>query len=95
MPFRPNVVGMDDASTYQVRLAGGTCLSGDNFGVYGFPKPLEIGDLVIFEDAALYTMVKTTTFNGMPLPSIVKRDQNGRDTVIKTFSYQDFKGKLG
>ena len=95
MPFRPNVVGMDDEAPYQVRLAGGTCLSGDNFGVYGFSQPLKIGDSVIFEDAALYTMVKTTTFNGMPLPSIVRRDKKGNDTVIKSFDFNDFKGKLG
>jgi carboxynorspermidine decarboxylase len=95
MPFRPDVVGMDDNAAYHVRLAGGTCLSGDNFGVYGFPQPLSIGDTVIFEDAALYTMVKTTTFNGMPLPSLVRRDKHGHDTVLKTFSYDDFKGKLG
>jgi carboxynorspermidine decarboxylase len=95
MPFRPDVVGMHDDASYQVRLAGGTCLSGDNFGVYGFKQPLNIGDPVIFEDAALYTMVKTTTFNGMPLPSIVRRDEHGKDTIIKSFSYADFKGKLG
>lgn len=44
---------------------------------------------------ALYTMVKTNTFNGMALPSIVWRGLDKRETLIKKFGYEDFKGRLG
>ena len=53
-----------------------------------------MGDAVIFEDMALYTMVKTNTFNGMRLPSIVWQDLDGKKTVVKTFEYEDFKMRL-
>jgi carboxynorspermidine decarboxylase len=86
----PDVTTQDPQGSYKVRLAGGTCLSGDNFGVYTFKKPLQIGDKVAFEDAALYTIVKTTTFNGMPLPSLYARTLKGEDVLIKSFSYEDF-----
>ena len=90
MPMVPDVTTQDPQGSYKVRLAGGTCLSGDNFGVYTFKKPLQIGDKVAFEDAALYTIVKTTTFNGMPLPSLYARTLKGEDVLIKSFSYEDF-----
>lgn len=43
---------------------------------------------------ALYTMVKTNTFNGMPLPDLVWRDKNGVMSLVKRFAYEDFKGRL-
>ena len=52
------------------------------------------GDRVLLEDMALYTMVKTNTFNGMPLPALVWRDKEGTETLIKAFGYEDFKGRL-
>lgn len=52
------------------RLGGPTCLAGDVIGDYSFKEPLKIGDKLVFNDMALYTMVKTNTFNGMPLPNI-------------------------
>jgi carboxynorspermidine decarboxylase len=90
MPMVPDVTTQDAMGTFKVRLAGATCLSGDNFGVYSFKKPLTIGDKIAFEDAALYTIVKTTTFNGMPLPSLYARTLKGKDVLIKSFSYDDF-----
>lgn len=64
-------------------------------GDYSFDTPLEAGSQVVFEDMALYTMVKTNTFNGMALPSIVWRGLDKRETLIKKFGYEDFKGRLG
>ncbi len=96
MPYRPPVrgSGQPGEKAYTCRLAGPTCLAGDVIGDYSFDVPLRPGDQVIFEDMALYTMVKTNTFNGMPLPSIVRRDKNGNCQVVKEFGYQDFKGRL-
>ena len=52
------------------------------------------GDRLVFEDMALYTMVKTNTFNGMALPSIVWRDKNGNCFLVRRFGYEDFKERL-
>ncbi len=94
MPFTPPVINTIEKSNYRYRLAGYTCLTGDNIGEYYFKKPLNIGDLVIFEDMALYTMVKNNTFNGIPLPAIYARNLSGDDVLIKQFDYLDFKHKL-
>ena len=96
MPYRPPVrdSGLPDEKPYTYRLGGPTCLAGDVIGDYSFDKPLAEGDLVVFEDMALYTMVKTNTFNGMPLPGIAYRDREGSITAVKEFGYQDFKMSL-
>ena len=96
MPYRPpvNGGGQPGEKKHTYRLAGPTCLAGDVIGDYSFDQPLVPGDRVIFEDMALYTMVKTNTFNGMPLPSIVWRDREGKETLVKAFGYEDFKGRL-
>ena len=96
MPYRPPVKdsAMPGEKPYTVRLAGPTCLAGDVIGDYSFDQPLKEGDQVVLEDMALYTMVKTNTFNGMPLPDLVWRDKNGVMSLVKRFAYEDFKGRL-
>ena len=94
MPFTPPVVGMLGEGGHLMRLASHTCLSGDNFGVYRFRTPLTVGDYVVFEDVALYTIVKTNTFNGIPLPAIYAHKEDGTDVLVKAFGYDDFKGRL-
>ena len=96
MPYRPPL--MHSAQTgekaYTYRLGGPTCLAGDVIGDYSFDKPLTEGDKLVFEDMALYTMVKTNTFNGMPLPSILWRDKDGQGWLVKQFGYEDFQTRL-
>ena len=96
MPYRPPVrdSGKPGEKAHTYRLAGPTCLAGDVIGDYSFDRPLRPGDQVVFGDMALYTMVKTNTFNGMALPSIVWRDLEGREHLVKSFGYEDFKGRL-
>ena len=96
MPYRPPVrnSGKPGEKPYTYRLGGPTCLAGDIIGDYSFETQINPGDTVIFEDMALYTMVKTNTFNGMRLPSIVWQDLEGNKTVVKTFEYEDFKMRL-
>ena len=77
------------------RFGGPTCLAGDVIGTYSFPRPLAEGDTVVFEDMAIYSMVKNNTFNGMPLPSIAVRRVDGTVETLKAFGYADFKGRLG
>lgn len=96
MPYRPPVQksGNPGEKQYTYRFAGPTCLAGDVIGDYSFEEPLTEGSRVVFEDMALYTMVKTNTFNGMALPSIVFRDQEGEEHLVRTFGYEDFKNRL-
>lgn len=96
MPYRPPVQNSEKpgVKAYTYRLAGPTCLAGDVIGDYSFDAPLHTGDTVVFEDMALYTMVKTNTFNGMPLPSIVWRDEKGMCRLVRSFGYEDFKSRL-
>ena len=96
MPYRPPLrnAGLPQEKPYTYRLGGPTCLAGDIIGDYSFDAPLQEGDELVFEDMALYTMVKTNTFNGMPLPSIVWRDSHGQLTVVRQFGYNDFKNRL-
>ncbi len=75
-------------------VAGRTCLAGDVFGSYALNQKVEVGDLMVFEDAASYTMVKKNWFNGIPMPAIVVRRRDGRVDVIKEFGYDDFRASL-
>jgi carboxynorspermidine decarboxylase len=79
---------------FEYRLTGCTCLAGDIIGDYSFARPLKPGDKIVFEDMALYTMVKNNTFNGMPLPSIALLHENGEIETVKEFGYDDFKSRL-
>ena len=96
MPYRPPLKnsGEPGEKSYTYRLGGPTCLAGDVIGDYSFDMPLKEGDRLVFEDMALYTMVKTNTFNGMPLPSIALRHVDGSKKVIRSFGYEDFKKRL-
>jgi carboxynorspermidine decarboxylase len=98
MPYRPAVLGAgppgEHAHVY--RLGGPTCLAGDVIGDYSFTKPLAVGDRVVFLDMAHYTMVKTTTFNGVPLPAIAVYDPVAGDfRVVARFGYEDYRRRLG
>ena len=79
---------------HSYRFGGPTCLAGDVIGTYSFPQPLAEGDKVVFEDMAIYSMVKNNTFNGMPLPDIAVRRKTGVMEVLRKFGYADFKGRL-
>jgi len=97
MPYRPEVAGGGQpgelAHTY--RLAGHSCLAGDVIGDYSFARPLQVGDRVAFLDMAHYTMVKTTTFNGLQLPAIgVYCEETDELRIVRRFGYEDFKNRL-
>ena len=83
------------AHPYLYRLSSMTCLAGDVIGDYAFDEPIEIGDKLILQDMALYTIVKNNTFNGMPLPAIRVLHKDGSVELIKEFGYEDFKYRLG
>lgn len=95
MPYRPPLMGsgLPGELDYTYRLGGPTCLSGDIVGDYSFDHRLVEGEKIEFLDMALYTMVKTNTFNGMKLPDIVV-EENDDYKIVKSFGYEDFKGRL-
>ncbi|MDH4573803.1 carboxynorspermidine decarboxylase [Salinicola acroporae] len=97
MPYRPEIIGgaKPGEKTHTYRLGGTTCLAGDVIGDYAFDRPLEIGDRLVFTDMAHYTMVKTTTFNGIRLPAICRIDETSREVrTVKTFGYVDYMQRL-
>ncbi len=96
-PYRPRIIdaGEPHEHPYLYRLGGQSCLAGDVVGDYSFARPLEVGDRLVFEDMAIYSMVKTTTFNGMRLPSIALWDsQSDALRIVREFGYEDFKCRL-
>lgn len=79
------------------RLAGKSCLAGDVIGEYSFDAPLAIGQQIAFLDMAIYSMVKTTTFNGLQLPAIALYDpslEKGQRRLQRIFGYEDFVMRL-
>ncbi len=97
MPYRANIFGAGEADTkaHTYRLGGQTCLAGDVMGDYSFDNPLQVGQRLIFDDMAHYTMVKTSTFNGIGLPSIaIWNSTTDELRIVRTFSYHDFKSRL-
>ena len=97
MPYRPEIAGGFDlgARPHGYRLGGPSCLAGDVIGDWSFERPLAVGDRLAFLDMSHYTMVKTTTFNGIQLPHICTFEpQTGELSVVRSFCYDDFKNRL-
>lgn len=97
MPYRPHVInsGQRGEKEYTYRLAGLSCLAGDVIGDYSFREQLKVGNRLVFTDMAIYSMVKTNTFNGIKLPDIYYYDsETGEVLHKKTFGYEDFRGRL-
>jgi carboxynorspermidine decarboxylase len=97
MPYRADILGagLPNEFTHNYRLGGMTCLAGDVIGDYSFAQPLQIGQRLMFDDMAHYTMVKTTTFNGINLPSIAIWDSRDDSLeIVREFGYVDFKQRL-
>jgi carboxynorspermidine decarboxylase len=96
MPYRPRIQGATEPEkgkpTY--RIGGVSCLSGDYMSEYSFEKKLKIGDTLIFEDMIHYTMVKTTTFNGVRHPDIAIWTEANTLKMVRRFNYLDFKKRL-
>lgn len=97
VPYRPGILGASEGGEkkHTYRLGGMSCLAGDIIGDYSFDEPLKPGDKIIFTDMAHYSMVKTNTFNGLKLPSIMTYDPDRNEaTLVREFGYEDFKRRL-
>lgn len=103
MPYRPQVFMADGTEAGDGRhggelhrLGGPTCLASDVIGDFSFPRRLEPGDRLIFDDMAHYTMVKTTMFNGVRHPDIGSIDtRTGAWRLHRRFDYEDYRSRLG
>ncbi len=97
MPYQADVFGAspNDSRPHAYRLGGQSCLAGDVMGDYSFDQPLSIGDRLMFDDMAHYTMVKTTTFNGVRLPALaVWNSSTDELKIVREFGYEDFRRRL-
>ncbi len=97
MPYRADIFGAGQVgeNPYRYRLGGQSCLAGDVIGDYAFDRPLTVGQRIMLDDMAHYTMVKTTTFNGVPLPAIALWNSQTDDLrIVREFGYEDFKNRL-
>jgi len=97
MPYKPRILNSYNepvADKFTYRLGGMTCLAGDFMGDYSFDEPLQVGDLLFFDDMIHYTMVKTTTFNGVNLPAIGIWQEDNTFRLVRTYGYESFKDRL-
>jgi carboxynorspermidine decarboxylase len=97
MPYKPRILGayhdpLPGKPTY--RMGGNSCLSGDYVGFWSFDQELQAGDRIVFNDMIHYTMVKTTFFNGVQHPSIGSWNDQTGFRLIRSFGFDDYKGKL-
>ncbi|WQV87768.1 carboxynorspermidine decarboxylase [Helicobacter pylori] len=106
MPYRPSILKVsvendeeiievekgENQGAFSYFLGGPTCLAGDFMGSFSFEVPLKRGDKIVFQDMLHYTIVKNNSFNGVPLPSLARLDQQGFK-ILKNFSYEDYKNR--
>ena len=93
-PYRPALLGEEDEGA-TVRLGGPSCLAGDIIGDYRFARPPAPGDRLAFLDQAHYSMVKTTSFNGVPLPAIALWDSRDDSLqIVREFGWEAFRDRL-
>jgi carboxynorspermidine decarboxylase len=96
MPYTARIIGarISEEGPYIYKVGGLTCLAGDHMGPYSFDKQLKPGDTLVFEDMIHYTMVKTTTFNGVNLPDIGIWKENDTFKLVKSYGYEEYKARL-
>ncbi|WP_103171777.1 carboxynorspermidine decarboxylase [Paracoccus sp. SY] len=85
---------LPQSGDHEYQVAGKTCLAGDIFGDARFPQPLQVGDRISIADAAGYTMVKKNWFNGVAMPAIAIREDDGSIRTVREFPYEDYKSSL-
>ena len=92
--YRQSAKMLPDEGAHAYQICGKSCLAGDIFGEFSFPHELKAGDRLSIQDAAGYTMVKKNWFNGVKMPSIVLRELDGSERLIREFTFEDFSSSL-
>ena len=97
VPYRPPILGSGEPGElpHSYIIGGKTCMTGDIIGEYSFPRPVKVGDRLIFCDMMQYSFVKNTTFNGTPLPDLAMLEEDGTYRVLRRFGYEAFRERLG
>jgi carboxynorspermidine decarboxylase len=95
VPYRPAIMGDEDAHPHAYLLAGNTCLTGDILGTYRFAEPLQVGQALVLRDMLQYSFVKNTSFNGVRLPDLGILYESGEYRPVHRFGYDDFASRLG
>lgn len=95
MPYKPAIVNIEEIEEGIPHILGGlSCLAGDQMGLYHFSEPLKVGDKIVFNDMIHYTMVKTSSFNGINLPDIAILESDNTIKVVKKFGHEVYKMRL-
>lgn len=81
--WQRDIVGESINGNYKYKLVGTSCFAGDTYGIYAFNQPLNVNEIIYFEDTATYTIVKNTTFNGIVPPSICEYSKEYGLVVVK------------
>ena len=92
--YRENAKVLPNTGDHAYMICGKSCLAGDVFGDFNFEHEIKVGDRISIDDAAGYTMVKKNWFNGVGMPSIVIRELDGTERVIREFDFTDFVSSL-
>ena len=99
MPYKPTIRGMHDPKDGDEEwwMGGNSCLAGDMCGAWAFDDghTPEVGERIVFRDMIHYTMVKTTMFNGVTHPAILRYSDERGFEMLRTFSYDDYKQRMG
>ncbi|WP_296987113.1 carboxynorspermidine decarboxylase [Thalassospira sp. UBA1131] len=92
--YRENAKVLPNTGDHPYMICGKSCLAGDVFGEFDFENEIKVGDRISIQDAAGYTMVKKNWFNGVGMPSIVIRELDGTERVVREFSFDDYVSSL-
>ena len=96
VPYLPNILGAGPIGEFKHAyiLSGSSCAAGDVIGEYSFPRPLQVGERLIFTDMAHYSMVKPSMFCGVAPPSIALLSKDGSISPLRSFTYMDYLSRL-
>jgi carboxynorspermidine decarboxylase len=92
--YRENAKVLPNTGDHHYMICGKSCLAGDVFGEFDFENEIKVGDRISVQDAAGYTMVKKNWFNGVGMPSIVIRELDGTERVVREFTFDDYVSSL-
>ncbi len=92
--YRENAKVLPNTGDHPYMICGKSCLAGDVFGEFNFEHEIKVGDRISIQDAAGYTMVKKNWFNGVGMPSIVIRELDGTERIVREFTFDDYVSSL-
>ena len=89
-----DITELEFATGHVYRVCGRSCLAGDVFGNYRFDAEVSVGQELCFSDVGGYSIVKKNHFNGLKMPAIHHRQENGELRIAHQPSYEEFRDAL-